>query len=560
MEILSAGASRRALVLRRPASWTQRLALMVVTAAMLALAPGAARAACGDGNLEPSEECDPGGALYVDGNPANGTCTTGNDCFYETTCCKFNCQFVGQGATCFDDNPCTVTDQCNQTGGCGGNAVPNGTGCDDSLFCTTGDTCNGGICSGAAHDCNDSEICTDDSCNEALDQCSNLPNAAPCDDGLYCTINDTCSGGSCSGTPRSCADSNVCTDDACNEAADTCTNINNTAACNDGFFCTVGDVCSAGACAGTARDCADSNVCTNDSCNEAGNFCAHANNSIVCNDGLYCTVDDVCSGGVCTGPPRNCSDGNLCTDDVCSEAADVCTNPNNAAPCNDGLFCTDTDTCSGGACLGTGDACDDGNVCTDDACNEGADSCGYANNTAACDDLDACTTLDACAGGACQGGPALVCDDANVCTDDSCSPAIGCVFDGNGDPCDDSLFCTVGDMCHGGLCTGAERDCGDGNICTSDACNEATDSCSSVFNTIPCDDSDACTDGDQCSNGVCVPGPPLVCDDANVCTDDSCDSAAGCEFFANAFACDDGDVCTPLDSCVAGACQGTGTT
>jgi len=530
-----------------------------MTAALLA-APSIGHAVCGDGNLEPSEECDPGGAVYIDGNPANGTCTTGNDCFYETTCCKFNCQFVGQGATCFDDNPCTVTDQCNQTGGCGGNSVPDGTGCDDGLFCTTGDTCNGGICSGPAYDCNDSNFCTDDSCNEALDTCSNVNNALACDDGLFCTVADTCSGGACTGSARDCSDPNFCTTDACDEAANTCTNTNNTLPCNDGLFCTVGDVCAGGACSGSARDCSDSTICTNDSCNEAGNFCAHANNTLACDDGLYCTVGDTCSGGQCTGPARDCSDGQVCTDDVCNEVGDTCTNPFNTAPCNDGLFCTATDACSAGSCVGSGDACDDANVCTDDACNEGADSCGYTNNALPCDDADACTTLDTCSGGSCAGGPPLVCDDLNVCTDDSCDPASGCVHDGNGDPCDDSLFCTVNDHCSGGICSGAVRDCGDDNICTSDECDEATDSCTSAFNTAPCDDADACTDGDQCSSGACVPGPPLVCDDLNVCTDDSCDSAIGCVVVANALACDDGDICTPLDACAAGACQGTGTT
>lgn len=57
---------------------------------------------------------------------------------------------------------------------------------------------------------------------------------------------------------------------------------------------------------------------------------------------------------------------------------------------------------------GAGDACDcdllgcdDGNFCTDDICN-GA-NCGFANNTAACNDSDGCTIDDACSGGSCSG-------------------------------------------------------------------------------------------------------------------------------------------------------------
>ncbi len=63
----------------------------------------------------------------------------------------------------------------------------------------------------------------------------------------------------------------------------------------------------------------------------------------------------------------DCDDGNVCTDDAC--VGEICQHTNNTAPCNDGLFCTATDTCSGGACTGSGDACpgqicdEVGNVC-----------------------------------------------------------------------------------------------------------------------------------------------------------------------------------------------------
>jgi len=47
-----------------------------------------------------------------------------------------------------------------------------------------------------------------------------------------------------------------------------------------------------------------------------------------CDDGLFCTVGETCTGGTCGGGgPRNCSDTGsqaLCTIDSCDEAADVC--------------------------------------------------------------------------------------------------------------------------------------------------------------------------------------------------------------------------------------------
>jgi hypothetical protein len=71
-----------------------------------------------------------------------------------------------------------------------------------------------------------------------------------------------------------------------------------------------------------------------------------------CSDGNPCT-NDVCTGGVCSNPAANeggsCGDdGNLCTNDVCSAGA--CTHPNNTAPCaDDGSSCTN-DVCSAGMC------------------------------------------------------------------------------------------------------------------------------------------------------------------------------------------------------------------
>jgi len=46
------------------------------------------------------------------------------------------------------------------------------------------------------------------------------------------------------------------------------------------------------------------------------------------------------------------------------------------------------------------------------------------------------------------------CDDGNVCTDDSCDLAGGCVFTHNVIPCDDDDACTQDDVCSGGNCSG----------------------------------------------------------------------------------------------------------
>lgn len=141
-------------------------------------------------------------------------------------------------------------------------------------------------------------------------------------------------------------------------------------------------------------------------------------------------LSDSCATAICQGTPRNCDDGNACTDDACNPASG-CVHANNTAPCNDGNACTTNDTCGGGTCHGApASNCDDGNPCTDDSCNPSS-GCVNANNTIPCNDGNACTTGDTCGGGTCNGGPPMSCDDGDCCTIDSCNPSTGCVYSAN---------------------------------------------------------------------------------------------------------------------------------
>ncbi|UCE58163.1 MAG: DNRLRE domain-containing protein [Phycisphaerales bacterium] len=108
---------------------------------------------------------------------------------------------------CDDSDPCT-TDTCN-TGTNTCEYVNNTDLCDDGDACTTSDTCSGGICvGGPAPDCDDVNVCTNDTCDSVLG-CVNAPNAYPCDDQVACTGNDTCSGGVCIGQD-SCSGNQTC--------------------------------------------------------------------------------------------------------------------------------------------------------------------------------------------------------------------------------------------------------------------------------------------------------------------------------------------------------------
>lgn len=222
-------------------------------------------------------------------------------------------------------------------------------------------------------------------------------------------------------------DGNVCTDEVCDPAdpgadASGCTYPDNTAACDDGLFCTTGDICGGGICAGSALDCNDGNPCTGDACNEGGNACVHTDNTDPCDDGLFCTSGDACSGGACAGAALDCGDGNACTDDSCDDTLDACVNANNTAPCSDSLFCTTGDLCGGGTCSGVAVVCNDGNACTNDSCDEATNACVSASAT--CGD----GVVDAACGEACDAPGTEVCnngvdddgDGLGDCTDPQC--------------------------------------------------------------------------------------------------------------------------------------------
>lgn len=254
----------------------------------------------------------------------------------------------GNDADCDDGNECT-DDVCN-TGTC--ENVANTAACDDGDSCTLDDACSNGGCAGTPDpgcaecttdaDCDDGNACTNDVCNGVV--CANTANTAACDDGDACTLSDACSGGVCAGTPDpacnectiddDCDDGDVCTDDTCN--AGTCESIANGAICEDGDACTVDDTCDAGVCAGSPLDCSDlSDDCNTGECDAATGTCEQvaSNEGAACDDGDDCTVDDVCSGGLCAGTldvdcsacttDADCDDGDACTNDTCTNQACV---------------------------------------------------------------------------------------------------------------------------------------------------------------------------------------------------------------------------------------------
>ena len=360
--------------------------------------------------------------------------------------------------------------------------------------------------------------------------------------------------------------------------------------CDDGVPCTDQDACKLGACAGVDVTCDDANVCTDGLCDKETGECSYTANEAPCDDGQLCTVEDRCDEGLCIGGANP----------VCA-----CVSDEDCAPFDDGDLCNGTLTCQVGQCVAAANSavtCDPGiaGPCQTAGCDPKTGLCDTfpdANGTA-CDDADPCTKADHCAAGVCDGA-AVVCNDNNICTDDTCQTGAGCVYSAIDVACDDGDLCTVGDSCVAGQCAGTDNpecdcssdaDCAefeDGNLCNGtlqcaggscvlDAesvvtCTASAAACQDVLcqpttgqcetkNALdgqPCSDGSDCTVSDHCTAGSCV-GSALVCDDGEDCTQDTCDQAGGCKSTALTGAeCDDGNACTAGDLCTSGSCEGT---
>jgi cysteine-rich repeat protein len=168
-------------------------------------------APCGNGTVDAGETCDDGNQNDGDGCSAtcqvvpalcgNGVVDAGEACDDGNTapldCCAENCQFEPTGTPCDDDDDICTNDVCNAGGACTHpfNTAP----CDDGDACTVNDHCDAGTCGfDIPLTCDDGNVCTDDSCNPGTG-CVFTNNTAPCNDGVLCTVNDVCSGGSCQG-------------------------------------------------------------------------------------------------------------------------------------------------------------------------------------------------------------------------------------------------------------------------------------------------------------------------------------------------------------------------
>ncbi len=447
--------------------------------------------------------------------------------------------------------------------------------------------CGAKPCCAAVSDCDDSDLCTTDSCNAGY--CIHTPiagcgNASPpcsattpcafgvCDTAtnacVSCLTTSDCPGGAALCIDQKCVPATACKSDVtckplskvCDKTVGVCVDCIQNGDCGADAAC-VQHTCHPSKTCTSSKDCPSVCDLTSGTCVE----CLSADdcpNEKFCNATHQCQAD-VCAAGGCQpgayfscksdgsgySAPVKCEDGNPCTDNNC-DGQKGCVVVNNTVKCDDGSACTQNDTCASSTCKGTILNCDDKNPCTTDSCNPSL-GCAHVANTGTCDDGNACTQNDVCSGSTCKGA-VISCDDFNPCTDDTCDAQTGCAHANNTAPCNDASACTTGDTCNAGICKGTAKVCDDNNSCTANQCLSAS-GCSYPATSGSCDDGDACTIGDACYLGYCNSGTAKNCTDSNPCTDDTCFGGT-CNHANNATACEDGDACTLYDACGSGKC------
>jgi hypothetical protein len=195
------------------------------------------------------EECDDDDPCTTGHACVNGGCQPGVpvDCSASSTQCMLtSCDPAGEPGNCDNATP-----------------VANDTPCDDDDDpCTIGQVCLDGACAaGVPVDCSAASTnqCTVVSCDPSgapgnCDHAVPVEDDTPCDDGIYCSLIDTCQNGICTGSgARDCGEpEGPCLVRGCDPTADACLSIPapDGAECDDGEQCTVGDACQSGECHG----------------------------------------------------------------------------------------------------------------------------------------------------------------------------------------------------------------------------------------------------------------------------------------------------------------------
>ena len=131
---------------------------------------------CGDGVLDPGEQCDDGNGASGDGCSASCHIEPCYACSGQLGD-QSSCTALPSGETCDPAMPCFATGACDGAGTCIPTVpVADGTSCDDGVFCNGADTCSAGICVHSGDPCPAGEC---QRCDEGARTCA-LPDGTQC--------------------------------------------------------------------------------------------------------------------------------------------------------------------------------------------------------------------------------------------------------------------------------------------------------------------------------------------------------------------------------------------
>lgn len=356
---------------------------------------------CGDGSLDPGEECD-------DGNTITESCEYG---LTSCTVCDSSCLYApGETSYCGD----SVTDSAA------------GEECDD------GNTTSGDGCSSV---CLLEEVCV----HSETRQCFESNAYGTCSGIQTCGIYDGVYGwGPCDATVPA---EDICDgiDNNCDGSVDepftngTVTYISPSFPGDDGK--SLGDSCGTGACAG------GSVVCEYDG---ASLLCdtQYLASTEICDD----VIDNDCDGLVDEGCATGCASDADCAAGYFCDAANSC-----VAKKNNGDSCSDTNQCTSGFCV-------DG-YCCNSSCGGSCDSCNVSGSEGSCTvNLAGSQGIPSCGAYLCNGSASSC--PTSCAVDGDCSAGHFC-DDGNlcvpklsaGSSCNSDSQCISG-VCENSVCGG----------------------------------------------------------------------------------------------------------
>ena len=303
----------------------------------------------------------------------NGITDSGEDCDDgNTTACD------GCSATCTSEACGNGMLECEA---CDDGNVVDGDGCDAN--CTPTGCGNGRVTAGEA--CDDGNVADGDGCdaNCTPTGCGNgrVTTGEECDDGNT-TPGDGCDASCQIEAPSTCGNNVIDEGEDCDGG--------NTADC-DGCS----HLCLSEGCGNNRLECGE--VCDDGGTNACDGECAaDCSRRVSCGDGISeCT--ELCDAGANNGAPGS----------GCDTSCRVCAIGSGAdCPCETDFDCSPSGRCAGLACV-------DG-VCSSVEVRQ-------------CSDGNACNGVETCSNGDCGTGTPLQCGDADPCTVDSCSPAVGCL-------------------------------------------------------------------------------------------------------------------------------------